>query len=200
VGAGFLRESLLLKLALWKKDMTKKSQADLSNTSTQITQLIVWIRNQKVMLDDDLARLYGAQTKVLVQAVKRNPERFPQDFLFQINDAEWDSLRSQFVTSKKGRGGRRYPPYAFTEQGVAMLSSVINSPQAIAVNIEIMRAFVNLRELISSNKELVQKLDTLDGKLKNHDAAIINILAAIRELMKPPALPKKRPIGFIHND
>jgi len=189
-----------LNLTSRKKDMAKKSQVNSSKTSTQITQLIVWIRNQKVMLDDDLARLYGVQTKVLIQAVKRNPERFPRDFLFQLNDAEWSSLRSQIVTSKNGRGGRRYPPYAFTEQGVAMLSSVINSSQAIAVNIEIMRAFVNLRELISSNKELVQKFDTLERKLKNHDTAIINILAAIRELMKPPALPKKRPIGFIHSD
>jgi len=109
-------------------------------------------------------------------------------------------LRSQFVISNAGRGGRRYAPYAFTEQGVAMLSSVLNSPQAIAVNIEIMRAFVRLREMLTSNKELAKKLEELERKLQTHDQAITGILNAIRELMRPPEPPKKRRIGFVQTD
>ncbi|MFI4941347.1 MAG: ORF6N domain-containing protein [Burkholderiales bacterium] len=166
------------------------------------------IRNHKVLLDVDLAELYGVQTKVLVQAVKRNADRFPADFMFQLDADEWDSLRSQFVTSNTGRGGRRYPPYAFTEQGVAMLSSVLGSVQAIAVNIEIMRAFVRLREVIASNKALTLRLDELENKADlmelKHDTFAHNtrvqlkqIFAAIRELMEPAEIVKKRPIGFV---
>jgi ORF6N domain len=153
----------------------------------QITQSILVFRGLKVLLDEDLAALYGVATKVLLQAVKRNQERFPPDFMIQLTEAEWIALRSQTVTSKPGRGGRRYLPYAFTEQGVAMLSSVLNSKLAIAVNIEIMRAFVKLRELLSSNRELAQRfaqLETrLDKKLTEHDDAIAAILSAIRQLM-----------------
>ena len=166
----------------------------------QVVQSIVWLRGHKVLLDTTLAELYGVPTKVLVQAVKRNLERFPDDFMFQLNAEEWEALRSQIVTSNAGRGGRRYTPYAFTEQGVAMLSSVLNSPQAIAVNIEIMRAFVQLREWLSSNKELASKLAALEHKLQTHDTAIAGILNAIRELMKPPAPPSRRRIGFITDD
>ena len=173
-----------------------------------ITTHILLIRNHKVLLDTDLAELYGVPTKVLVQAVKRNADRFPADFMFQIDAEEWDSLRSQFVTSNTGRGGRRYPPYAFTEQGVAMLSSVLGSAQAIAVNIEIMRAFVRLREVIASNKELALRLDELENKADlielKHDTFEHNtrvqlkqIFEAIRELMEPADAVKKRPIGFI---
>lgn len=153
----------------------------------QITQSILVFRGLKVLLDEDLATLYGVATKVLLQAVKRNQERFPPDFMIQLTEAEWIALRSQTVTSKPGRGGRRYLPYAFTEQGVAMLSSVLNSKLAIAVNIEIMRAFVKLRELLSSNRELARRfaqLETrLDKKLTEHDEAIAAILSAIRQLM-----------------
>jgi len=149
------------------------------------------------MLDADLAELYGVETKVLLQAVKRNLDRFPKDFMFQLDGNEWETLRSQFVTSNPGRGGRRYAPYSFTEQGVAMLSSVLNSPRAIAVNIEVMRAFVRLREMLSSNKELAAKLDDLERKLKTHDQAIAGILDAIRQLMTLPAPANKRPIGFL---
>jgi len=163
----------------------------------QIVQSIVWLRGHKVLLDADLATLYGVDTKVLVQAVKRNLERFPDDFMFQLSKEEFENLRSQIVTSNAGHGGRRYAPYAFTEQGVAMLSSVLNSPQAIAVNIEIMRAFVRLREMLASNKDLAKKLDELERKLHTHDQAIVGILAAIRELMTPPEPPKKRKIGFV---
>jgi hypothetical protein len=166
----------------------------------QVVQSIVWLRGHKVLLDTTLAELYGVPTKALVQAVKRNSERFPDDFMFQLDAKEWEALRSQIVTSNAGRGGRRYTPYAFTEQGVAMLSSVLNSPQAIAVNIEIMRAFVRLRDWLSSNKELARKLAALERKLQTHDAAIAGILNAIRDLMKPPEPPPRRSIGFITED
>jgi len=142
-----------------------------------------------------LAALYGVETRSLVQAVKRNPERFPPDFMFELSAAEWAALRSQSVTSKSGRGGRRYAPYAFTEQGVAMLSSVLNSDRAIAVNIEIMRSFVRIRRLLEADKSLARKFDRLERKLASHDQAIVSILAAIRQLMKPPE-PKRRGIGF----
>jgi len=160
-----------------------------------IAQSILLLRGQKVLLDADLAELYGVETKVLLQAVKRNRERFPEDFMFQLTADEFGILRSQFVTSSWG--GRRYAPYVFTEQGVAMLSSVLKSPRAIAVNIEVMRAFVRLREMLSSNKELAAKLNELEHKLESHDQAIAGILNAIRELMKPPQPVKKQPIGFV---
>ncbi len=166
-----------------------------------ITQSILVFRGHKVLLDADLAELYGVATKVLLQAVRRNQERFPEDFMIQLTAAEWVVLRSQNVTSNAQRGGRRYLPYAFTEQGVAMLSSVLNSDRAIAVNIEIMRAFVKLRELLVSNKELARRfaqLETrLDKKLTEQDRAIGAILSAIRELIHPTVLvPKRRAIGF----
>lgn len=160
-----------------------------------IAQSILLLRGQKVLLDADLAELYGVETKVLLQAVKRNRERFPEDFMFQLTADEFVNLRSQFVTSSWG--GRRYAPYVFTEQGVAMLSSVLKSPRAISVNIEVMRAFVRLREMLSSNKELAAKLNELEHKLESHDQAIAGILNAIRELMKPPQPAKKQPIGFV---
>jgi hypothetical protein len=165
----------------------------------QITGAIVIVRGHKVLLDSDLAGLYGVTTKVLIQAVKRNMERFPDDFILHLSTKEWTDLRSQFVTSKSQRGGRRYLPYAFTEQGVAMLSSVLNSPRAIAVNIQIMRVFVQMRELLSSNKELARRFAQLEArlnkKLADHDQAIAAILSAIRELMNPPT-PNRRGIGF----
>jgi hypothetical protein len=164
-----------------------------------ITQSILVFRGHKVLLDEDLAVLYGVPTKVLLQAVKRNIGRFPEDFMFQLTAAEWTALRSRFVTSKSQRGGRRYEPHVFTEQGVAMLSSVLNSERAIAVNIEIMRAFVKLRELLVSNKELARRFDQLEArvdKLVAHDEAIAAILSAIRELMTPSLPPVHRPIGF----
>lgn len=157
-----------------------------------IERKIYLIRGHKVMLDSDLAELYGVETKVLLQAVKRNLNRFPGDFMFQLNYQEVAALRSQIVTSKTGRGGRRYPPYAFTEQGVAMLSSVLNSERAIEVNIHIMRAFVKLREMIASHKDLVKRLDDLE---KKYDIQFKVVFDAIRELMRPPEKPKRK-IGF----
>jgi DNA-binding PadR family transcriptional regulator len=160
----------------------------------QIESSILLIRGEKVILDEDLAFLYGVSTKVLVQAVKRHRERFPADFMFQLNKEEFASLRSQIVTSnrKKERGGRRYPPYAFTEEGVAMLSSVLNSPRAIKVNIEIMRAFVRLRQMLASHAGLARKLEELE---KKYDSQFKIIFEAIRQLMAPKETPGKK-IGF----
>jgi hypothetical protein len=146
------------------------------------------------MLDSDLAELYGVTTKRLNEQVRRNLPRFPEDFMFQLTESETYLLRSQFATSKKGRGGRRYLPYAFTEQGVAMLSSVLNSERAIKVNIEIMRAFVRLRQILASNKELAKRLNELEKKF---DTQFKIVFDAIRQLMAPPESesPKRR-IGF----
>ena len=145
------------------------------------------------MLDADLAGLYGVTTKRLNEQVRRNRSRFPEDFMFQLTSTEAASLRSQIATSNKGRGGRRYAPYAFTEQGVAMLSTVLNSERAIQVNIEIMRAFVHLRQMLASNAQLARKLNALE---KKYDAQFRVVFDAIRELMAPPE-PKKRKIGFL---
>jgi len=172
--------------------MSKEKASALPSAAT----LILVLRGQKVMLDADLAALYGVATKVLLQAVKRNPRRFPEDFMLRFSEKEWTALRSQTVTLKLGRGQhRKYLPYAFTEQGVAMLSSVLNSERAILVNIEIMRAFVRMRELLISNKVLAQKLTELERKVSTHDQAIVSILKSIRELMSPRE-PHKRSIGF----
>jgi ORF6N domain-containing protein len=165
-----------------------------------ISRAILVLRGHNVLLDAEWAALYGVDTRVLLQSVKRNRERFPEDFMIQLTAAMWAGLRSQIVTLKRGRGQhRKYLPYAFTEQGVAMLSSVLKSARAIAVNIQIMRAFVRMRELLISNRELAQKLNQLETRLRkklaHHDEAIAAILSAIRELMNP-ATPKHRSIGF----
>jgi hypothetical protein len=149
------------------------------------------IRGEKVILDADLAELYGVETRVLVQAVKRNPERFPEDFLFQLTPEEFTVLRSQYVTSR-GWGGRRYPPYAFTEQGVAMLSGMLRSPRAVQVNIEIMRAFVRMRQMLASHAGLTKKLLELEEK---YDGQFAMVFEALRQLMAPPE-PKRKKIGF----
>lgn len=156
-----------------------------------IERAILLIRGEKVMLDADLADLYQTQTRILVQAVKRNLDRFPSDFMFQLTKEEFANLRSQFVTSSQW-GGRRYPPYAFTEQGVAMLSGVLNSRRAILVNIEIMRAFVRLRRMLSSHAELGRRLDALELK---YDQQFKIVFDAIRGLMASPE-PKRGRLGF----
>ena len=158
-----------------------------------VEQSIYLIRKHKVMLDEDLARLYGTETGALVRAVQRNRERFPQDFMFQMSEQEVGALRCQIGISKPGRGGRRYLPYVFTEQGIAMLSGVLNSPRAIAVNIEIMRAFVRLRSLIESHAELTEKLSQLESRYDHQYRVVFD---AIREIMNPAKPPKKRRIGF----
>jgi hypothetical protein len=158
----------------------------------RIERAILLIRGQKVMLDEDLARLYVVKTKALNQAVKRNMERFPNDFAFQLTKEEWKTLRSQFVTSND-RGGRRYPPYVFTEQGVAMLSSVLRSRRAVLVNVEIMRAFVRLRRIIASHKVLATKLSAMERKYDQQFKVVFDI---IRELMTPRVPKDKGRIGF----
>ena len=162
--------------------------------SERIEKRIFLFRGQRVMLDTDLAELYRVTTKRLNEQVRRNIKRFPSDFMFQLTKEEEESLRSQIATLKGGRGQhRKYLPYVFTEQGVAMLSSVLNSERAVQVNIEIMRAFVRLRELMSTHKDLARKLETLE---KKYDAQFKVVFDAIRQLMKPPE-PKKRKIGFL---
>lgn len=171
-----------------------------------IAQLVFFVRGEKVMLDSDLAMLYGVEARVLNQAVARNRERFPADFMFRLSPEENNVLRSQFVTSSAGRKvnssqtvmssrkhrGRRYRPYAFTEQGVAMLSSVLRSPRAVEVNIAIMRTFVQLRRLMDSNRDLARKIEALENK---YDEQFAVVFAAIKELIAPP-LPPKKQIGF----
>lgn len=158
----------------------------------RIEYRIFLLRGQKVMLSTHLAELYDVEPRALVQAVKRNIQRFPEDFMFQLSETEFDDLKSQIVTSSWG-GLRRAAPYAFTEQGVAMLSSVLHSERAIRVNIEIMRAFVRLRQMLASNAELARRLAELE---KKYDAQFKVVFDAIRELMTPPEPKKKRSIGF----
>jgi hypothetical protein len=155
-----------------------------------VEKKIFLIRGFKVMLDADLAELYGVPTKVLVQGVKRNSERFPEDFMFRLSKTEFAVLRSQFVTSSWG--GRRYPPYAFTEQGVSMLSSVLRSKRAIQVNVQIMRTFVGLRRMIASQAGLARRLDELE---KKYDKQFAVVFSAIRELMRVDRKGSRR-IGF----
>jgi ORF6N domain len=171
-----------------------------------IERRIYLIRGHKVMLDSDLADLYQVETKALNQAVKRNQDRFPQDFMFRLGPEEArglgfhsgasnvESLRSQIVTSRAGRGGRRYLAYAFTEQGVAMLSSVLNSKRAVQVNIAIMRTFVRLRQILATHKDLAAKLEAMEQKYDQQFKVVFEIL---RELMEPPRGPEKGRIGFV---
>jgi len=162
-----------------------------ANLVERVEARILLLRGQRVMLSTHLAELYGVEPKVLVQAVKRNAPRFPGDFMFQLSREEFTNLKSQIVTSSWG-GLRRATPYAFTEQGVAMLSSVLNSPKAIQVNVEIIRAFVRLRRLLASNEELARKLGELE---KKYDHQFKVVFVAIRQLMTPPEKPR-RSIGF----
>jgi hypothetical protein len=156
----------------------------------RVERRILSMREQKVMLRTDLAELYEVAPKVLVQAVKRNRGRFPADFMFHLTRAEYSHLKSQFVTSSWG--GARAAPYAFTEQGVAMLSSVLRSPRAVQVNIAIMRAFVKLREILATHRDLARRLDQMESK---YDAQFRGVFDAIRQLMLPPEKPRRR-IGF----
>lgn len=159
----------------------------------RIANAIYFIRGEKVMLDRDLAALYGVETKALKQAVRRNVDRFPEDFMFVLTTTEFRNWRSQFVTSNQDRMGLRYPPMAFTEHGILMLSSVLNSKRAVQVNIEIMRAFVKLRKILSSHVELSRRLDRLEQKYDRHFKIVVN---AIRSLMTPDASKKREQIGF----
>jgi ORF6N domain len=161
-----------------------------------IERRIYFIRGQKVMLDSDLAELYRVPTFRLNEQVKRGRSRFPADFMFQLKAGEAKILTSQFAMSSHNHGGRRTRPYVFTEQGVAMLSSVLNSERAVQVNIAIMRAFVKLREIIATHKELAQKIADLESKFEKHDSQIEAVFDAIRQLLTPKPLPGRRQIGF----
>jgi hypothetical protein len=161
-----------------------------------ITRSILVLRGQKVLLDAELAALYGVTTKRLNEQVKRNAERFPEDFLFRLRSDEVEALnRSHFATGSQKHRDPRFPPYAFTEHGAIMAATVLNSPRAVEMSVYVVRAFVRLRELLASNTALARKLDELERKYQYHDDAIKAILSAIRELMNPPQ-PKRRPIGF----
>jgi hypothetical protein len=160
-----------------------------------ITQSILIFRGHKVLLDAELAALYGVSTARLNQQVRRNFERFPEDFMFQLSTTEYAALMLQNATSKGGRGGRRKLPLVFSEHGAIMAATVLNSPRAVEMSVYVVRAFVKLREALASNEELTQKLDQLERRLQTHDQAIVGILKAIRELMNPPG-PKHRGIGF----
>ncbi len=164
-----------------------------------ITRAILVLRGQRVLLDAELAGLYGVTTKRLNEQVKRNAARFPEDFMFRLNRAETEALnRSQIATGSQKHRDPRFPPYGFTEHGAIMAATILNSPRAVEMSLYVVRAFVRLRELLASNTALARKLNELEGKLKNHDEAIAAILSAIRELMNPPA-PKRRGIGFTAN-
>lgn len=169
----------------------------------RIEAAILKLRGQRVLIDSDLAVFYGVETKALVRAVKRNIERFPSDFMFQLTKGEFDALRRRIGTSNlksqtgaSSWGGRRYRPYAFTEQGVAMLSSVLRSKRAVRVNIQIMRAFVRLRRVLAVSAELARRLDELEKRVGDHDQQFVAVIQAIRELMEPPPAPRARRIGF----
>jgi phage regulator Rha-like protein len=160
----------------------------------EIAHRIQLIRNQRVILDSDLAAFYGETTIRFNQQVQRNIKRFPVDFMFQLNDDEFESLRLQIAISKTGRGGRRYAPYAFTEHGAIMAATLLNSPRATEISVHVVRAFLEMRSLLSSNQNLSKKLLTLEQKVARHDEAIDLLMDSMRE----PPPPAQRPIGFIH--
>jgi hypothetical protein len=169
--------------------MTKRNSA----LALPVDSRILHLRNHKVILDSDLAQLYGVSVKRLNEQVKRNRERFPKDFLFRLTAKEHESLRSQNATSK--RGGRRFLPYAFTEHGAIMAATVLNSERAIEMSVFVVRAFVRLRETIATNRQIAGKLEELESRLEKHDTAIQDIIDAIKELMSPE-VPPRRKIGF----
>lgn len=175
--------------------MTKNKQAALIPVE-HIAQSILILRGQRMLLDADLAALYNVETRRLNEQVRRNRDRFPADFIFELTDEEFANLKSQFATSSWG--GRRKRPIAFTEHGAIMAATVLNSPRAVEMTIYVVRAFVQLRDLLASNRQLSEKFAELERKVSSHDQAIVGILKAIRELMHPP-VPKKRPIGFTAN-
>ena len=163
--------------------------------SVPVESRILIVRRQRVILDSDLAELYGVTVKRLNQQVNRNQERFPADFMFQLTSTEDKALRLQIATSKKGRGGRRYLPYAFTEHGAIMAATVLNSARAVEMSVFVVRAFVRMREMLAKNRQLAAKINELDRRLETHDTTIQDIIEAIKELMVPQG-PSKRKIGF----
>jgi hypothetical protein len=173
--------------------MTKKEVKEISVPIEKITAKIYLIRGQKVMMDRDLAELYGVETKALKQAVRRNIDRFPNDFMFELTDTEFKNWRLQFVTSKSDRMGLRYKPMVFTEQGVAMLSSVLRSKRAILVNVQIMRAFINLRQMYISHEDLKRKIAAMERK---YDENFQIVFEALKQLIEEDEKPKRK-IGYV---
>ena len=166
--------------------------------SPQVSERILFLRGTRVILDADLASLYGVQTRVLLQAVRRNPERFPAGFAFVLMEQDLARLRSQSVISNSaGRGGRRTPPVAFTEHGAIMAATVLNSSAAIAMSVHVVRAFVRMREAMAGSTALARRLDELERKVGAHDRSIADLVSAIRQLLSPPDPPRRRRIGFL---
>ena len=167
----------------------------------RIENHILLVRGHKVLLDADLAALYGVETRALNQAVKRNAGRFPADFMFRLSAKELDAWRSQFVMSNPGaKMGLRRAPFAFTEHGALMAATVLNSPRAVETSLYVVRAFVRLRQFLASHKDLARRLEEHEKKLASHDQAIAGLVNTIRQLMAPPEPPKRRPIGFVTPD
>lgn len=162
----------------------------------RVERRILDLRGQRVILDSDLAELYGVPTGRLNEQVRRNSNRFPVDFMFRLTSAEASNLRSQIAISSLGHGGRRYLPLAFTEHDAIMAANVLNSPRAVAASVLVVRAFVRLRHLTETHRELAAKLQELEKRVGGHDAALIEIVKAIRQLMNPPAPPRRKRIGF----
>lgn len=172
-----------------------KAKMRLLLADESIINKIYLVRNQKVMIDRDLAELYGVETKHLKQAVRRNRKRFPKDFMFQMNGSELKNWRSQFVTSNSDKQGLRYAPFCFTEQGVTMLSCILNSERAIAVNIQVIRIFTRMREMLLTHKDILLQLEKIEQKLSGHDEQIERIFLYLKQLLNPPNPPRER-IGF----
>ncbi len=184
----------------YAKDFMKKPKNTVSISDEIIISKIYVVRRQKIMLDRDLAELYGIETKALKQAVKRNLKRFPSDFMFIMNNKEFQNWRSQFVTSNFGdKMGLRYKPFCFTEQGATMLACILNSPRAITVNIQIIRIFTRLKEMLLSNKEILVKLEQLEKKVTGHDSEIRTIFNALKQLLTQSVRQRRR-IGFRRKD
>jgi len=178
-----------------------KSIKTLTIPDELVMNKIYLIRGQKIMLDRDLAELYGVENKRLKEAIRRNINRFPEDFMFELTPAEFESLRTQIATLKGGRGQHpKYMPFAFTEQGVAMLSSVLNSETAIRVNIQIIRVFTRMREMIMTNKDILLQLEKIEKKLSGHDKDIQLIFKYLKQLLIPPEHPPRPKIGFKRKD
>ena len=177
------------------------SASEISVPLERIENRVLLVRGHKMLLDADLASLYGVSTKRFNEQVRRNAARFPEDFVLRLTTEEWASLRSQYATLERGRGRhRKYLPFAFTEHGAIMAATILNSSRATAVSVYVVRAFVRLREFIASHKELARRVERHEKKLASHDQAIAGLVDTIRQIMAPPAPPRRRPIGFVHGD
>jgi hypothetical protein len=178
-----------------KKATLLRMPKRVGTSASAVESHILFLRHQRVILDVDLARLYGVTVKRLNQQVTRNQERFPSDFMFQLNSKEHTALRLQIATSNKGRGGRRYAPYAYTEHGAIMAATVLNSERAVQMSVFVVRAFVRLREMLATNRRLAGKIDELENRLDSHDSVIVDLIEAIKLLMTPEE-PSRLRIGF----